>query len=118
MKKIHNWKNHKIQVFSRAVAKHLWCTVSLGVVIDGNKMYQSPDSFRIKGSIKFEIEEDGNAIQCQLISIPPSSVIYSRYKLVVGNSDIYQGGVRAENWYILYGLMTILCVYFVSTVIT
>ena len=104
---IHYWNNHKIEVVAHALARYIWCVLSFNVKIDNKYLFESPKQIRIKETINFNIENDNELIECKLVSIPPSSLIYTRYKIFVDDKEIATGKTVADNWYLLYGLLAL-----------
>lgn len=106
---LHIWNNHKIEVKSKAIAKHLWCTINFTVKIDDEKIFESPNHLEgITSSIPFTIKNDGEEINGVVKSLFPTFAIYARYKVCINNVEINRGKVIADNWYFIYGLFGLL----------
>ncbi len=104
---IHQWKNHTIDISSHALAKHLWFTIHISIKVDDKELFQSPDKITIKDTVLFKVCDDSKILEGKLVTIPPSSVLRTRYKLFIEDTEIDNGKVTATNWYMLHGLLII-----------
>lgn len=103
MKK-HIIDDQEIKVYSKGLVKHAWCTVEFIVETADGTLFRSPKQFEgLKSVVKFKLKGEEN--EYQLITKRPASLILSKYKIILNDKEIDAGTVRAENWYMLYGLL-------------
>ena len=107
----HDWNGHKIEVSSYALPKHLWMTLSLRVTVNNDKVFESTDAIEgLKSRVPFSISHDGEEVECELITGRPVSVLITRYKLLIGETELIDSKVRANNWYMLYGVFSVIAI--------
>ena len=105
---VHSWNNHKIEIKSKAIVKHLWTTIRLSVMVDDTDLFQSPKHIEgFKTVVPFTIKSD-HVSNCEVVSLRPASLLFTRYKIIIDGAEIDRGKVVAKNWYLLYGLMFLL----------
>lgn len=105
---IHHWNNHKIEVKSHSLPKYLWMILRFSVEVDGKDIFQGPTSVGFKDVVDFKVIENENMVEGKIITLVPCAAIYTRYKLVINNIGIEKRSVTADNWYMLYGLFSVI----------
>jgi len=116
--KNHTLKDNELEVSSWAEAKHLWLTIKLAVKINGKELYQSPRRIEgLRSVVPFKINENGQTYNCELRSLAPASLLFTRYKIFIDGEEVDKGSLLTSNWYMFYGMITLgfIGLYFFGT---
>ena len=104
----HTWNGHTFEVESFSTPKGLWFTVVLNVRVDGTAFFRGVDNFDLRAVVPFEVTDSGAGRKGQLISNVPCGVLRTTYRILVEGQEVARGAVRAENWYVTYGILAAL----------
>ena len=102
----HNWNGHAIEVQSYATPRLLWFSVAFLVHVDTAASFRSPSHIEgFRTIVPFQILEAGTVRHGRVESIRPFSVLRGGYRVFVEDQEVGSGTVRAQNWYITYGII-------------
>lgn len=95
----HTWNSHQIEVVSLAEPRHLWLTISLHVLVDGQPVGVSPDEFEgLRSTVPFDVR----GIPGIVTSRRASAVIFVRYSIEMDGEHLGDGYTTTRNWYATY----------------
>ena len=113
----HKLKGHQVDVSAKAIAKYLWLSFSITILVDGDEEFASSDKMEgLKSTIPFQMKIDESETLGELrtkIRMFFRSVSYSIY---IDDKEVANGKCVCKNWYLtqvsscllglgLYGMM-------------
>jgi len=99
---VHQWREHTIEVRTRALPQFLWLLVRTEVAVDRTKVYTERNVASWRCIVPFEIPERDRVTLGMVESLGIGGGSGMKYRVVVDAETIDEGKVQAEDWYVPY----------------
>ena len=104
----HIWKQHRVTVDAKHLAKRAWLTASIDVLLDGKLLLKTGGQFRYQGSCVNAFASENGIHAVVLIWGKSFWGVTFPYVLRIDNEDVGKGRVKVENWFLGWPLQLVL----------
>ena len=102
-----SWQGSTVEVRACLIAKYLWTTATIDVLLDDRYILRTGGKLKIVGAVKSEFAHNGTTYQAT-VSWGMGSLKHFPYQLDIDEERVASGRVKIRNWPMAFAIWVIL----------